>query len=263
MLHRLSKQGLICIAQHSHAWLSGQIAQAWGNEHFGEFAPLKEVCLSAQEHDIGWLSWEQAPTLNPQTGYPHKFSELPTRLHVDIWSRARGLAMPLGEYVALLVSLHGTGLYERFRSWQNSKTSAQIVEDFLKCEYAFQADLMNTLQRDKYYAPYVTLDVIKRNIKLIATWDALSIIACQGFTGQEQVAQVPTIDREPTLKLTLKESKNNYQLVTVSPWPFQDKKVDLICEGRLLQQTFSDEKAMQEALMSDHGVSLGTTLIPD
>jgi hypothetical protein len=110
MLHRLSKEGLICITQPNHAWVSGELARAWGNEQFGQFVPPKEVCLVAEQHDIGWLLWEQAPTLNPKTGYPYRFTELQTRVHIDIWTGAKQLAMPLGRYVTLLVSLHGTGL---------------------------------------------------------------------------------------------------------------------------------------------------------
>ena len=142
MLHRLTKQGLICITQPNHAWLAGQLAQVWGNERFGEFAPKKEVCLAAQLHDIGWLFWEQAPTLNPQTGYPNKFMELSTPEHIEIWSGARQLVLPWGRYVALLISLHGTNLYERFTSWQNSPTSSQIVQNFLEGEYAFQEQIL-------------------------------------------------------------------------------------------------------------------------
>lgn len=263
MLHRSTKQGLICITQPNHAWLSGQLAQAWGNDHFGQFTPRQEVCLGAEQHDIGWLLWEQLPTLNRQTGYPYKFTELPTQVHIDIWSGAKGLALPLGRYVTLLVSLHGTGLYERYTSWQNSQTSTEIVQDFLKREYAFQEHLIAILKNDEYYAPYVTPFVIERNRKLVATWDALSIILCQGFADQQQVTQVPTIDGETALKLTLIENKDNHYLLAVSPWPFQQSEVKLVYEGRLLRQTFSNELAMQEALKSDCWVTLSTTLKPE
>jgi hypothetical protein len=66
MLHRSSKEGLICITQPKHAWVAGELARAWGNEQFGQFVPTSEVCLAAEQHDIGWLFWEQAPTLNPK-----------------------------------------------------------------------------------------------------------------------------------------------------------------------------------------------------
>ena len=55
MLHRADPDGPIVITQPAHAWVSGQLAQAWGNESFGEFAPREEVCLAAEQHDIGWL----------------------------------------------------------------------------------------------------------------------------------------------------------------------------------------------------------------
>jgi hypothetical protein len=263
MLHRQDPTALVVISQPAHAWISGCIARAWGNEHFGTFAPQQEVCLGAEQHDIGWLFWEQAPTLNPQTGYPYKFTELSTQEHINIWLGAKHLALPLGRYVALLVSLHGTGLYERFTTWQNSQTSSQIVQDFLKREYAFQEQLIAFLKNDPYYTAYTTPEVIEHNKKLVATWDALSIILCQGFTSEAQVSQVPMINGEITLKLMLKEVKDNYHQVAVSPWPFQQSEVDLVYEGRLLQQTFSDEKGMREALMSDCAVTLRTTLRPE
>ncbi|WP_017318249.1 DUF3891 family protein [Mastigocladopsis repens] len=263
MLHRSTKQGLICITQPNHARLSGQLAQAWGNEDFGQVAPKTEVCQGAELHDIGWIFWEQSPKLNPQTGYPYQFMELSTQEHIDIWSGAKHLVLPMGRYIALLVSLHGTGLYERFTSWQNSQTSTEIVQNFLEREYAFQEKLVAVLGNDEYYSPYTTPEVISRNRKLVATWDALSIILCQGFTSEAHVAQVPMSDGETTLKLTLKEVKDNHNLLAVSPWPFQHSEVDLVYEGRLLQQTFSDEKAMQEALMSACWVSVSTTLKPE
>ena len=45
MLYRLEEQGRIAITQPTHAWLSGQLARAWGNERFGEVVPWEEVCL--------------------------------------------------------------------------------------------------------------------------------------------------------------------------------------------------------------------------
>lgn len=262
MLHRLSKSGLICITQPHHAWLSGQLARAWGNEQFGEFVPKEEVCLAAEQHDIGWLQWEQKPTLNPETGYPYKFTELPIEVHIDIWSGAKQQAFPLGRYVTLLVSLHGTGLYERFTSWQNSAKSAQIVQNFFKTEYAFQKQIIDILQKDKYYAPYAIPEVIERNKRLIATWDALSIILCTGQTGEQYINQVPITNGTTTLKLTLVEDKECDRTVIISPWAFEQKEIKLVYEGRMLHQTFNDEIEMQKALISDCWVTLSTTLIP-
>ncbi|TWH53957.1 DUF3891 family protein [Dulcicalothrix desertica] len=262
MLHRFTEQGLVCITQPHHAIIAGELARAWSNEQFGNFAPFDEVCLGASLHDIGWVKWEQKPTLNPETGYPHKFTQLPTQVHIDIWSSAKQLALPFGRYAALLVSLHGTGLYERFSNWRNSKEAKTIVQDFLNKEVAFQEQIINILNQDEYFAPYAAPSIIKRNQQLVATWDSLSIILCQGFTEKEEVTKVPTSDGETTLELTLLETKGNCNHIAVSPWPFQQSEVKLVYEGRLLPHTFDDEAAMQDYLNSNCWITLSTVLKP-
>src|SRR5690349_13441145 len=51
MLYREVKQGKIAITQPMHAWVSGQLARAWGNERFGTIEPGEEVCLGAEQHE--------------------------------------------------------------------------------------------------------------------------------------------------------------------------------------------------------------------
>ncbi len=46
MLFREDPEGAIAISQPAHAWLTGQLARAWGNQQFGDFAPSEEVCLA-------------------------------------------------------------------------------------------------------------------------------------------------------------------------------------------------------------------------
>lgn len=261
MLHREEQAGLIVITQPTHSWISGCLAQAWGNELFGSFAPKEEVCLGAAQHDIGWIFWESTPTLNLNTGYPHKFLELPTQVHVGIWSSARKLALPFGRYAALLVSLHGTGLYERYRSWEKSPESFQMVQEFLEREYAFQEQMIANLQNDPYYAPYATPEVIRRNRSLVAIWDLLSLALCHGLRSEQQFTQIPTASGETTLTLT--PVNDNPTQVKVAPWPFQQSSVKLVFEGRMLApEKFTDETAMRAALENADWVSI-TTILTD
>ena len=182
MLYRTIGEDRICITQPTHAWVSGQLAQVWGNETFGSLAPLEAVCLGAEQHDIGWLPWEAAPTFNPETGYPHSFMEVAPSVHTQLWAGAKQLAMPMGRYATLLVSLHGTGLYERFTHWKKSPESTRVVEAFLEQEKEFQRELIQQLGQDPAYEGYVTPDAIARNQKLIATFDALSLGICMGVS---------------------------------------------------------------------------------
>lgn len=258
MLHRQEPAGLIVITQPTHAWIAGCLARAWGNEDFGSFAPIQEVCLGAEQHDIGWLLWENSPTLNPKTGYPHSFRELPTQVHIDIWSGAKQLALPFGRYVALLVSLHGTGLFERFTHWQQSPESSQIVQEFLKHEYAFQEKLTTSLENDPHYAQYAAPEIIKRDRALIAIWDLLSLALCHGLRSEQQFNQVPTASGETTVTLT--PVNDNATEVKVAPWPFHQSEVTLVYEGRILREKFTDEIAMRTALADAECIAISTTL---
>lgn len=258
MLYRTLNQTRICITQPTHAWVSGQLAQRWGNSEFGAIAPYAAVCLGAEQHDIGWIPWEAAPTFNPQTGYPHSFTEVGSEVHTRLWSKAKHLALPMGRYVALLVSLHGTGLYERFTHWKQSPESTRIVEAFLNQEREFQQLLLQQLAQDSAYAPYVEPDVIARNQRLVATMDALSLALCMALTTPQQLEHVPTTSGETTL--TLVPNPDDPTQWWLEPWCFQTKQVTVVFEGRVLQQQASSEQFMREQLADADWVTLTATL---
>lgn len=260
MLYRILDRDRIGITQPTHAWVSGQLAQAWGNERVGFFAPHAAVCLGAEQHDVGWVPWETAPTLNPATGYPHSFTEVPPEVHTQLWSGAKHLALPMGRYVALLVSLHGSGLYERFTHWKNSPATVPVVEAFLHQEKVFQQSLIAQLQQDPAYAPYVTGDAIARNRTLIALWDALSLAICMGVTAEKTFAEVPTASGETTLSLI--SIQGDPSQIQVEPWCFQAEHVTLVFEGRVFRHPMQDPAVFQEGLANAPWVTLTATLRP-
>ncbi len=260
MLYRILENSRICVTQPTHAWVAGQLAKAWGNELFGAIAPYPEVCLGAEQHDIGWVPWEEAPTLNPATGYPHSFNEVAPEVHTRLWAGAKHLAMPMGRYAALLVSLHGTGLYERFTHWQDPPESSRIVETFLKEEKAFQQELIARLAENPAYIPYVTPDAIARNQRLVATFDALSLAICMGVTEQRQFEGVPAKTGE--MSLTLTPIANDPSQLLVEPWCFQPDQVTVVFEGRVLQEESADEQTMRDRLDHAPWVTLTATLQP-
>ncbi len=260
MLYRKHFGERICITQPTHAWVAGQLARAWGNDRFGTFAPWEEVCLGAEQHDIGWHQWEGAPTLNPTTGYPHSFTELPTAVSIDIWTRVKEVVMPLGRYPALLISLHGTGLFQRYTSWQRSTEATQLVERYLSSEEVFQQHLVNVLQSDPHYESYATPTAIALNRQLVATWDTLSLMLCMGVHSPRQVEQVPTATGETNLVLAPIDADPTR--ITVAPWAFWSDSVTLVFEGRVLRQPFVSEEAMREVLRTADWVTITTTLTP-
>ncbi|MBV9708917.1 MAG: DUF3891 family protein [Chloroflexi bacterium] len=260
MLYREYAQGRIAITQPTHAWVSGQLARAWGNERFGVVTPWEEVCLGAEQHDVGHTLWEQEPTLNPQTGLPYSFLDMPRQVHIQLWSSAGRLALAQGRYAALLVSLHGTGLYERYDLSRDTTEEVRVVQDYLVRERAFQQELLTSLRADPHYGPFATDEMVERNRQLVRTWDALSLAICFGqHTGSVQRVPMDT----GTTSLTLTAHADDCTQLLVAPWPFHQSQITLIYEGRYVAEVFSDEATMRTAFKRAPWITLTTTLLAE
>jgi hypothetical protein len=191
--------GKVAVAQPAHAWISGQLAQAWGNKRFGAVEPSWEVCLAAEQHDIPWLEWERSPTVDPETGYPHTFMSLDMPTKLAMWAAGPDLLLAQSRYAALLVSLHGSRLYgDLDRS-------------------AFERDIRATLD--------ATDEEIERNRSLIWTWDSLSLALLLDWAPWT-APEVPGAGGPIGVQLS--------EGGRVEPWPFGPESVEVHCEGRLL-----------------------------
>jgi hypothetical protein len=221
MLIRQEPDGcFLAIGQASHAWVSGQLARAWGNEQFGAVEPWEEVCLGAEQHDVGWALWDLDPTLDPETGRPHTFISLPVHEKIALWSAAARHLLSQSRYAALLVSMHGTALYERFPP--DDPDELRIVQAFLDEQRELQAKLSHGLDEAE----------VRRNQKLIFAWDYISLALCLDWAPVE-VKDVPTA-AEP-IALELGEGGE------LDPWPFREERVELRVEGRRLGDGEFDE----------------------
>jgi hypothetical protein len=253
MLIRSIGNNSITISQPAHAWVSGQIARNWSNAQAPSVEPFEELCLAAEQHDIGWLPWEMAPTLNPETGLPHSFRQLGTETHLQLWSQAGTFALAFGRFPALFVSLHGTGLYKRFGPGLDApKVVRDTVETFLKKEYAFQKRLIESLSREPCYREHVTPEAIKRNQSLIALWDGISLVLCGGLAEPQTMGDY---------QLTPLEGEG--ERVAIDPWPFRSDSLTVILEGRCLTGPYSSETELHRALAGAEWVRLPITLVPE
>jgi hypothetical protein len=216
MLLREDGDAVVCVGQPAHAWLSGQLARAWALD---PVEPWEEVCLAAEQHDLGMTDWDAAPELNPETGRPYSFMEMPLATHLRLWSAAPHRMMPQSRYAAVLVSMHGTALYEMRDLSRMEDDDADAVRRYLAAQRELQERLATGLDREQ----------VRRNQRLIWIWDFLSLGLCLRWEGRGVEG------------LTLREG-------TIEPWPFRDREVTLRTEGRRLEGRFDDERAMRAAL---------------
>ncbi|MEZ4569262.1 MAG: DUF3891 family protein [Thermomicrobiales bacterium] len=256
MLHRREDSDLIVVTQPSHAWISGQLAAAWGNPELGLEQPDSELRIAAEQHDIAWLDWEASPTLNRETGLPYTFSQLPTIEHLEVWGNARRWAQSYGVLPALLISMHGTYLYDRFHNYDDDSTEeAREARSFLSREKKNQEHLYAKLQQQRD----ISQDSVAQQRKLISLWDALSLRLLMGIDEPEEFGSVPTAAED--IILTVRPQSPANADFGVDPWPFVSDSVTLACEGRVLQGTFDDEEAMRAALESAPTRFIGFRLV--
>ncbi len=243
MVLRRDEGGVIAIGQPSHAWISGQLARAWGNERFGAVDPFEEVCLAAEQHDIGMAAWDLAPALNPDTGLPQSFLEMALPTHMLLWRLGPRRVLPQSRYAALLVSMHGARLYERRDLEKLPAGQSDGVRAFLGEQREFQDRLLRSLRADPATAAAAAPAVVARNSDLIWTWDLLSLALCLDWAPR-RVPDVPTVDGAAELKLTAADGGP----LCLDPWPFAADTVSVVCEGKRLTDPVRTDQQLQDAL---------------
>ena len=234
---------MLAIGQQSHAWLSGQLARAWGNEQFGPVEPREEVCLAADQHDAGWGGWDQEPLWHPDNGRPRSFMEMPLDAHLDLFTQGPRRLVSQSRYIALLVSIHGWRLYARRDLNELPAADAHAIERFLAEQRAFQAALINSLRADPLAAAHVDDERLEHNSLLIWTWDYLSLALCLDW-APATAKSAPTAAGRVDLKLTYDAHRGAHRL---DPWPLGAPAVAVRCEGRRLAGRFDTEAELRDA----------------
>jgi hypothetical protein len=253
VLIRPDGDGLLAIGQASHAWLSGQLARAWGNERFDPPDPREEVCLAAEQHDVGMSEWDLTPRLQRATGRPQSFMEMALEDHLGLWAAAPQRLLTQSRYAALLVSMHGCALYERRDLARMAPPDADSVRAYLARERSRQERLIELLGVDHAQ--------VSRNQRLVFAWDGLSLALCLAWSDHV-AADVPAsgaADADVRLEPMTGEPARRF---TVDPWPFAAGELRARCEGRALNRRYDSERELHAALEDAPAVPLDFTLLP-
>ena len=246
VLIRVEDAGALAIGQLSHAWLSGQLARAWGNERFPAPEPHEEIALGAEQHDIGWALFDLQPRFSAKSGLPRNFLETTVQEHLSIWRDAPAHLLSQSLHAALVVSLHGRSLSE-LRALSATEQAAAL-EAHAEDERARQAELCALLE--------VSADEAQRTQRQMWTWDGLSLALCHGwrpFTAKD----VPTNDGLTDVDLRDRGRRG----ATLDPWPFAAERVELRCEARRLERRYADEQAMRSGFAAAQPVTLEFVLL--
>jgi hypothetical protein len=243
MLFRDQKSGVIAISQLTHAWISGQLLRAWAE------ALSEPLLLAAEQHDLGWIDWEVAPSFDERTGRPHLFRDVGAASHAPMWAAGVDRALAgWGTHVALLISRHGGVIYSRYTDRHRlAEADALAAQHYLQTQGAKQRTWANALGFDEAR--------LTKESGLVALVDALSLALC-GELKTPLELEAP--DRDGGVrKFHLAERAGKPFEFVLSPWPFRDSELTFEGEARPLpsEGRFADEATMRSWLASPERVT--------
>jgi hypothetical protein len=260
MVQRQLSRGLLGIAQPAHAWLSGELARAWGRAPLAPPEPMQETAYAAEQHDVGWLEWERHPQWNPSTGYPHSFLNMPAGPHLETWRRGVAEVQEISQYAALLVSLHSEGVYLRAGTEaKRTAEDARKVEEFLAERRRFHHETARALADDPRYAAHCSPEARERARSLLFAWDALSLHLCIGSEQEASIENVAASTGRQTLRLSKLSSKDGY---SVDPWPFIPDAIEVTVEARLMEAPCGSQEELDNYWPNAPKQRLSLTLQP-
>jgi hypothetical protein len=90
--------------------LAARLASTWRQGALREHVGCDELQQAILHHDDGWEPWDRAPRVDPQSGRPYDFLEMPLPEALRIWERSIERARQIGPLAAYVVSGHFTAL---------------------------------------------------------------------------------------------------------------------------------------------------------
>ncbi len=240
MIRRETENGWIIFSQYDHSRLSAEIMSHWENKEFSSIKPLREVLFSIAEHDSGWVDHDENPVINPETGYPMNFIEVPLKEKHRIWTKCFTKHMETHPYASGLIALH-------FR-WLNHKMLEKNPKEktLLEMNSRIEKFVSNTLNiQIEPYSWDLPLE-IKTNLRFLQLGDLLSLVLCHGW-NKEKMRNVPMNYENKKTEIEIFSSDGYDYLLSKNPFSVDTLQVQI--EGkRLEQKIFRNEKELRTAL---------------
>lgn len=220
MILRPENGRLRLMLQTDHAQIAADFAAAWGGGPFVAAKPLAPVKIAAQLHDHGWQQWEQAPQIEPTSGRPYSFLNIPQDLHVQMCAASAHLALVEHPYTGLLVSLHGTGFYRNRYGYMPQLPPnviqpgcQEMVDQFLASGKELQTALIHDLQADE--------QTLWTHYRWLQAWDLLSLWLAMSDPAEQKSFPLGVMPHYPGgPEEQIRVTGAGPDTYTVKPWPF-------------------------------------------
>jgi hypothetical protein len=228
------------MTQTDHSRLAGFLASHWGNSTFAPLRPYESVARAATFHDFGWLRYETRPDVNPETGEPYTFINLPfDPRQLEAYQWCVDWLAGVDRYSALLVGMHRVGLWKS-RYQTITYPAWRYADVTLPDEIHAFIDRSEPIQEQERQA--IGGDTIWTNYRLLQVWDLLGLYFTMGDPYDHAVEPVPTAydgDLGSGVRMEMHPLGDNR--VRFDPYPFDIRPLTIhIPYRRVDRATFKD-----------------------
>ena len=252
MIRRAEGSRWLLISQVDHAALAAEIAAAWREPALPP--GLEELFLQAvRHHDAGWASWEAAPRIDPGTGIPRNFTEMPMFDAEIIWTDSIHRCAAIDAWAGMWVSRHFTWLAERARESRRDVRDQDAIERFLCAQAELQSAWMASLSSQVRDA--MELEILcETGFRRLQFFDALSLWLCCATRTEPHILEA---GNQPSLGLRPETSER----IGLEPYPLKVPELALETPARSIEaQRLESDGALQWTLQSAETATLRWTL---
>jgi len=240
------------IEQTDHARMSGQLAEAFGNDSFTAPVPHDLLTYVVAHHDEGWESVDALREQSPTTGLPHHLTQTPLPYLVKTSKASPDFNEAYHAFCGLLSSMHTYGLFNGRYGMSDfifidkiAPDNKQAVTDMLNAELARQARLKEQLSSKAESAPWVEEAALMNNYKLLQFFDTLSLYFHMTHAEGRSESKFLHVPDGKGIDHTLEIKPESDDAYALAPFPFKGE-VTVSVEGRYLttQPQGTDFKAI-------------------
>lgn len=238
----------VLITQMEHARVAGALAESWGLAPFSPVHPRDVVLPTIYRHDDGWADWEHQPTIDPSTGRPRSFTEMPDDVAHEIWRRSIASVAGLGPLAQYMVAQHFMRLRRGGDETDEPDVVAFLAEFDDRCREWLAAWQAEDAQQNTPAAAENAVDQLQ-------TFDALSLaLCCAECVG---LKDVPT-PLGQSLSLSAEGAETR-----VRPWAWIELAVSITARGCVIAaQPLSSDDELRERMDEAPIIELRWRLIP-
>jgi hypothetical protein len=113
VLHDVPREGdrLRLVTQPDHAAFAADLLSLFRLPELVDHPRRAALLRAVRLHDNGWRELDAAPPVDPASGLPHTFLDLPRPLRLEVWERGTARYVDSDPYAALLATEHALNLF--------------------------------------------------------------------------------------------------------------------------------------------------------